>query len=78
GRYVGQLTVGNIQRGAVRSAWIGYWVDAQHFGQGIATAAVALGVDHCFGPVGLHRLDATVQPANVASQAVLTKVGFRR
>nr|WP_202422352.1 GNAT family protein [Gordonia sp. SID5947] len=78
GEYIGQLTVGNIQRGAVRSAWIGYWVDARHFGQGIATAAVALGVDHCFGSVGLHRLDATVQPANVASQAVLTKVGFRR
>ncbi len=78
GDYTGQLTVGNIQRGAVRSAWIGYWVDAGHMGKGIATAAVALGVDHCFGPVGLHRLDATVQPANAASQAVLTKVGFRR
>lgn len=76
--YIGQLTIGNVQRGAVRSAWIGYWVDAAHVGQGIATAAVALGVDHCFGQVGLHRLDATVQPANVASQAVLTKVGFRR
>lgn len=78
GRYVGQLTVGNIQRGAVRSAWIGYWIDADHAGQGITTAAVALGADHCFGPVGLHRLEATVQPANAASQAVLTKLGFRR
>ncbi|GAA1481492.1 GNAT family protein [Gordonia sinesedis] len=78
GDYVGQLTVGNIQRGAVRTAWIGYWVDAAHSGRGIATAAVALGVDHCFGPVGLHRLDATVQPSNTASQAVLAKVGFRR
>ena len=77
GRYVGQLTVGNIQRGAVRSAWIGYWIDSEHFGGGIATAAVALGVDHCFGRVGLHRLDATVRPANQASQAVLAKVGFR-
>ncbi|GAC68695.1 putative acetyltransferase [Gordonia soli NBRC 108243] len=78
GAYVGQLTVGNIQRGAVRTAWIGYWVDSDHFGRGIATAAVALGVDHCFGQVGLHRLDATVQPENMASQAVLSKVGFRR
>ncbi|MFT4127278.1 MAG: GNAT family protein [Gordonia sp. (in: high G+C Gram-positive bacteria)] len=78
GRYVGQLTVGNIQRGAVRTAWIGYWIDRDHTGRGIATAAVALGVDHCFGPVGLHRLDATVQPTNAASQAVLTKLGFRQ
>ncbi|MFT4202104.1 GNAT family N-acetyltransferase [Gordonia sp. (in: high G+C Gram-positive bacteria)] len=77
GRYVGQLTIGNVQRGAVRNAWIGYWVDRAQTGRGIATAAVALGVDHAFGPVGLHRLEATVQPANGASRAVLTKVGFR-
>ncbi|MFW0791305.1 GNAT family N-acetyltransferase [Gordonia sp. CPCC 205333] len=78
GEYVGQLTIGNVQRGAVRSAWIGYWIDSEHYGNGIATAAVALGVDHAFGPVGLHRLEATVQPSNSASQAVLTKIGFRR
>ena len=77
GEYVGQLTVGNIQRGAVRSAWIGYWVDRDHTGNGVAAASVALGVDHCFGPVGLHRMDATVQPDNAASQAVLRRVGFR-
>lgn len=77
GRYSGQLTIGNIQRGAVRSAWIGYWIDNELSGQGVASAAVALGVDHCMGPVGLHRLDATVQPDNGASQAVLRKNGFR-
>ncbi|WP_083812599.1 GNAT family N-acetyltransferase [Gordonia neofelifaecis] len=77
GRYAGQLTIGNVQRGAVRSAWIGYWVDDDVAGGGVASAAVALGVDHAFGPVGLHRLDATVQPENHASQAVLRKVGFR-
>ncbi|MGO3328028.1 GNAT family N-acetyltransferase [Gordonia sp. (in: high G+C Gram-positive bacteria)] len=77
GEYVGQLTIGNIQRGAVCSAWIGYWVDKDRTGGGIASAAVALAVDHCFGPVGLHRLEATVQPENGASQAVLRGVGFR-
>ncbi|MBM7367345.1 GNAT family N-acetyltransferase [Gordonia hydrophobica] len=78
GRYAGQLTIGNVQRGAVRSAWIGYWVDADVAGRGVASAAVALGVDHAFGAVGLHRLEATVQPDNGASQAVLGKVGFRQ
>lgn len=77
GEYVGQLTIGSVQRGAVRSAWIGYWVDRDWTGKGIATAAVALGVDHAFGPMGLHRLEATVQPANAASRTVLTNVGFR-
>jgi ribosomal-protein-alanine N-acetyltransferase len=77
GRFVGQLTVGNITRGALRSAWIGYWVASDVGNLGIATCALALGLDHCFGPVGLHRVEATVRPENHASQAVLRNVGFR-
>lgn len=77
GEFCGQITVGNIVRGALRSAWIGYWVSKDVGGQGVATAALALGLDHCFGPVGLHRVEATVRPENQASQAVLRKVGFR-
>lgn len=77
GTFCGQLTVGNIVRGALRSAWIGYWVGREFNGRGVATAAVALGLDHCFGPVGLHRVEATVRPENAASRAVLRKVGFR-
>ncbi|MFB7876277.1 MULTISPECIES: GNAT family N-acetyltransferase [unclassified Nocardia] len=77
GQFSGQLTIGNIVRGALRSAWIGYWVAKDLGGQGVATAALALGLDHCFGPVGLHRVEATVRPENLASQAVLRNVGFR-
>ncbi|MFD6391623.1 GNAT family N-acetyltransferase [Nocardia sp. NPDC055029] len=77
GQFSGQLTIGNIVRGALRSAWIGYWVAKDLGGQGVATAALALGLDHCFGPVGLHRVEATVRPENLPSQAVLRNVGFR-
>jgi ribosomal-protein-alanine N-acetyltransferase len=35
-----------------------------------------MAVDHCFGPVGLHRIDATVRPENIASRRVLAKLGF--
>jgi [ribosomal protein S5]-alanine N-acetyltransferase len=76
--FAGQLTVGNIVRGALRSGWVGYWVAERVAGAGVATAAVALVVDHCFGPVGLHRLEATVRPENVPSVRVLEKSGFRR
>jgi ribosomal-protein-alanine N-acetyltransferase len=34
-------------------------------------------LDHCFGPVMLHRVEATVRPENAASRRVLEKVGFR-
>lgn len=77
GQLGGQLTVGNVVRGALRSAWVGYWVATPFTGGGVATAAVALAVDHSFGPVGLHRLEATVRPENGASRAVLARVGFR-
>ena len=77
GQFSGQLTVGNIAHGALRSAWIGYWVRSTVTGGGVATAAVALGLDHCFGPGRLHRVEATVRPENAASRAVLAKVGFR-
>lgn len=77
GSFGGQLTIGNIVRGALRSAWIGYWVAEDLGGRGVATAALALGLDHCFETVGLHRVEATVRPENLASRAVLRKAGFR-
>ena len=78
GAFAGQLTVGNVMRGALRSAWIGYWVARENAGGGVATAAVALAIDHCFRRVGLHRLEATVRPENDRSVRVLEKSGFRR
>lgn len=77
GQFAGQITIGNVTHGALRSAWIGYWVAKQFTGSGVATAALALGLDHAFGPVMLHRVEATVRPENLASRAVLAKAGFR-
>jgi ribosomal-protein-alanine N-acetyltransferase len=77
GKFCGQLTIGNVTHGALRSAWIGYWVASEVTGGGVATGALALGVDHCFGAVLLHRVEATVRPENAASRKVLSKVGFR-
>lgn len=77
GRLVGQVMVGNIVREPLLSAYIGYWCDARVTGCGVTTAAVAMVADHCFGPVRLHRLEATVRPENVASLRVLQKLGFR-
>jgi [ribosomal protein S5]-alanine N-acetyltransferase len=77
GQFAGQLTIGNVTHGALRSAWIGYWVHSELTGQGVATAALALGLDHSFGAVMLHRVEATVRPENAASRKVLAKAGFR-
>jgi ribosomal-protein-alanine N-acetyltransferase len=77
GEFAGQLTLGNVVRGSLLSTWVGYWVESGAAGGGVATAAVALAVDHAFGPVGLHRVEATVRPENAASLRVLAKLGFR-
>ncbi len=64
GQFAGQLTIGNVTHGALRSAWIGYWVASDKTGGGVATGALALGLDHCFNGVQLHRVEATVRPEN--------------
>ena len=77
GSFVGQVTVSGIVRGAFDSAAVGYWVDGRHAGRGIIPTALGLVVDHCFGPVGLHRVEANVRPENSASRRVVEKLGFR-
>lgn len=76
-RFAGQVTVGGIQRAALRSCWIGYWIDSSVGRKGVATAALALTIAHVFGPVGLHRVEATIAPENAASRAVVDHLGLR-
>lgn len=78
GTFVGQVTLGGIQYGNVSNCWIGYWVDSARTGQGIATAATALGTDFAIRKLGIHRVEATVMENNPGSIAVLRKTGFRK
>jgi len=76
GELVGQLTVGGISWGSLRSAHIGYWVDQRVAGRGIMPTAVAMATDHCFD-VGMHRMEINIRPENLASRRVVEKLGFR-
>ncbi|HEY7226314.1 MAG TPA: GNAT family protein [Micromonosporaceae bacterium] len=76
-RLVGQLTLGNIVRRAFCSAYAGYWVDEAVAGRGIMPTALALAVDHAFGPGGLHRIEVNIRPENTPSRRVVEKLGFR-
>lgn len=78
GVFVGQVTVGGMSRGAVWSGWVGYWVSSSMAGGGVASTSVALAVAHALGPVGLHRVEATIDPENAPSRAVAERVGMRR
>jgi [ribosomal protein S5]-alanine N-acetyltransferase len=76
GQLAGQVTVGGITWGSLRSAHIGYWVDRQLAGRGIVPTAVALATDHLFS-IGLHRVEINIRPENAASLRVVEKLGFR-
>jgi len=74
---VGQLTVSSILWGSAMMATLGYWVDQDRAGRGIAPTAVAMATDHCFRTLGLHRMEINIRPENGPSLRVVEKLGFR-
>ncbi|WP_113719103.1 GNAT family N-acetyltransferase [Arthrobacter dokdonensis] len=74
---VGQLTVSSIMWGSAMMATLGYWVDQDRAGRGIAPTAVAMVTDHCFRTLGLHRMEINIRPENGPSLRVVEKLGFR-
>jgi [ribosomal protein S5]-alanine N-acetyltransferase len=74
---VGRGMITNIVRAHMRSAVVGYWVDHEHQGRGLATAFTAFLVQEAT-EIGLHRLEAGTMVDNVASQRVLERSGFTR
>ncbi len=73
---VGYFNISEIIRGSFQSAFVGYGAVSAHAGQGYMTEGLALVLDHAFGPLALHRLEANIQPANVRSIALVRRCGF--
>ncbi|MFE9499878.1 GNAT family N-acetyltransferase [Streptomyces collinus] len=73
---VGTVTLSNVALGPFRSANLGYWVDAQRVGRGLATAAVRAACRAADVQLGLHRVEAGTVIVNLTSQRVLAKCGF--
>ena len=74
---VGVFTISQIVRGAFQSAYLGYYANQRHAGQGLMREAMEQVLDHAFGPLALHRLVANIQPANQPSIALARGAGFR-
>ena len=55
---------------------VGYHIRAGLQGNGYATEAAAAARDHARDVLGLHRLIAIINPANVPSQRVAAKIGL--
>jgi [ribosomal protein S5]-alanine N-acetyltransferase len=76
GDLVGVINLNHVIRGALRSAFLGYYVFAPYQGQGLMREGLRLLLRHAFGRLGLHRLEANIQPGNRASRALVRRCGF--
>ena len=77
GTFAGEVSLGNVQRGPFQMAYIGYWIDEALAGRGYVPEAVVLLMRYAFETLGLHRLEATIVPRNIASRRVAEKLGLR-
>ncbi|PLR75706.1 RimJ/RimL family protein N-acetyltransferase [Bacillus sp. V3-13] len=75
---IGTINLFQVLRGSLQSAFIGYFLDKNHNGNGYTTEAVKLIVDYGFDKLKLHRIEAGVMPHNIASTRVLEKSGFHK
>lgn len=77
GSIAGFININNIVRGGFLSGALGYGAFAHAAGRGLLTEGLGLVLGHAFGPLGLHRLEANIQPGNTASRALVRRAGFR-
>lgn len=82
GRPIGVVNLNEIVRGVFLSCYMGYYGLAGADGRSLAgggrmTEAVRLAVRYGFEVVGLHRVEANIQPGNAASIALVKRLGFR-
>lgn len=78
GSLVGYVNVNNIVRGGFQSGFLGYGAFASHAGQGFMTRGLRAVLDIVFGDLGLHRVEANIQPANRRSINLVWRLGFER
>jgi ribosomal-protein-alanine N-acetyltransferase len=75
---VGVMNLSQIVMGPFRNAYLGYYAFEPFAGSGYMRAAMPELLRFAFRELGLHRVQANVQPGNEASIALVRGAGFRR
>lgn len=74
---VGVVNINNIMLGPIRAASLGYYADEAYAGRGYMREGMALALDYAVKDIGLHRIEANIQPGNEPSRRLVQKLGFR-
>jgi ribosomal-protein-alanine N-acetyltransferase len=77
GTFVGEINLNSVQRGPFQNAYVGYWVDEAHAGNGYVPEAVVIVARFAFEDQGLHRLQISIVPRNTRSRRVVDKLAIR-
>ncbi|MGO4706262.1 GNAT family N-acetyltransferase [Microvirga sp. 2MCAF38] len=77
GRIAGVINLNEIVRGLFQNAFVGYYGSVGMAGRGLMREALGEVATLAFGAFGLHRLEANIQPGNLASRSLAEGVGFR-
>ncbi len=72
----GVINLNEIVGGSFQSAYLGYYGMVRFQGRGLMREAVGLAVRHAFDELGLHRVEANIQPGNARSIALVKRLGF--
>ena len=76
GKIVGTFNISGIVRGYFQSAYLGYEVFNPYQGKGYMSKGILLLLQEAFEELNLHRLEANIQPENVASIQLVSNAGF--
>jgi ribosomal-protein-alanine N-acetyltransferase len=77
GAIVGVYNISQIFYGPLRGAYLGYYAFEPFAGKGFMRDGLRLVLRYAFGQLGLHRLEANIQPDNRRSLALVADAGFR-
>ncbi|WP_116998659.1 GNAT family N-acetyltransferase [Desertimonas flava] len=76
-RFRGEVNLNNVQRGAVQTGTIGYWIDQRTAGQSLIAESVVVLAEFAFETLWLHRLEICIVPRNHKSRRVMEKLAIR-
>lgn len=77
GQFAGEVNLNNVQRGPFQNAYLGYWIDEAQAGKGYTPEGVVLVLRYAFEQLGLHRVQISILPRNLASRRVVEKLKIR-